>query len=190
MSNITKNFAYAEFRTYGAPSTWLPLNDYQKFLIDNLAKNLQIIRDHLLANCSMTITSAVRNEADFSRLSILGYHPAEASDHYCGNAIMINPSSKNFKKYGRYYYLSSGAADIVPSGISVEELFQLAVKLTRSDVCKFGQIILEEDRSRNTKWVHFANDYNLIFSKDVINFLGREKFLTTNDGGKTYKIYN
>jgi len=184
------SFAYAELRPSGAYQDWMPENDYQKFLVDNLAKNLQVVRSAMPAGCSMRVSSGVRTADDFNRLQLQGYHPSETSDHYCGNVVKIDKSSNNYKKFGPLYFFSSGAADIVPAGVDTEYLFKLGVNLTKKNLCKFGQIILEEDTSKATKWVHFSNDYSLIFSPDIVKFINRSQFLTTIDGGKTYTVYN
>jgi hypothetical protein len=190
MQMVSKDFAYAQFKPLASNKDWMPEGEYQKFLVDNLAKNLQVVRSAMPFGCSMQITSGVRTQYDFDRLMELGYRPSETSDHYCGNVVKLPSSSKNIQKFGPYYFFSSGAADIVPSGADVEYLFKLGVSLTKKNLCNFGQIILEEDNSAGKKWVHFSNNYDLIFSKDIVKMLARSKFLTTTDGGKTYTPYN
>jgi len=189
MPQITANFAYAEFKPNGAPNTWLPENDYQNFLIKTLAANLQIVSNAMPKGCSISITNSVRTIGDYNRLKSQGYHPSETSDHFCGASITLSKDSSNRHKFGPNYYFSVGAADVISSGIDLKTFFDIAIGMTKSGVCKFGQLIFETDPIKGSKWVHFANDYSSIFSDAMVKFLGREKYLTTNDGGKTYVPY-
>jgi hypothetical protein len=186
---VTQNFSYNEFRPNGSPDTWMPNSDYQKLLIVNLAQNLQVVRSSMPNGCSIAISCGARLQSDFKRLSDLGYHPSETSDHYCANVIPIDPSSSKYKKFGPYYFLSVGAADTVPNGMSIDSYFKLAISLTMQGKCRFGQVIHEIDPVQKKEWVHFSNDYSIFFSPTVVNFLGKTKFMTTTDGGKTYVPY-
>ena len=186
---ITLNFNFQEFKPYGAPDTWVPESEYQRILIVNLAKNLQIVRSAMQPGCSLSISCGVRTSVDYDRLVASGYHPSETSDHYCGNVVSISPSSPKYKKFGPDYYLSCGAADVIPKGMDIELFFKMAASLTLRGMCKFGQVIYEQDFNKKTKWVHFSNDYSSVFTPSIVSFLGKEKFLTTVDGGMNYTKY-
>jgi len=189
LSKITQNFFYNEFRPAGAPVTWMPISDYQNILITMLANNLQIVRSSMPPGSTMTISCGVRVLSDFNRLVSQGYHPSPTSDHFCGNAVPVDSISDKFKRYGPVYYFSVGAADIIPNGMDNDLLFRMAVQMTLRGVCRFGQIINEQDIKKGTKWVHFSNDYSSIFSSDMVKFLNKQPFLTTIDGGLTYTPY-
>jgi hypothetical protein len=190
MGDITEHFSYKEFKPSGAADNWIPTNQYQKMLITNLAKNLQIIRSNLPSISSMQITAGVRTEADYNRLKLGGYHPSETSDHYCGEVVGVDLLSPNFNKFGPKYIFSVGAADVVPTGIDIELFFKLAVQTTISKISNFGQVIFEQDPIKKVKWVHFSNNCQVAFSPYIETFLGRERFLITTDGGKSYVKYS
>ena len=183
---ITTNFYYSEFRPNGAPENWVPTNDYQALLIRTLAENLQIVRDGV--SVGLTISSGVRSLEDHDRLIQQGASPSKTSDHYCGLSIPLYPYDKDFSKYGSTYNFSIGAADIVPSKISCDDLFKIAINLYKSGKVCFGQIILEKNIQKNKAWVHFSNDPSIFFSPLIVKFILRPRFLSTIDGGKTYSL--
>jgi hypothetical protein len=190
MGDITENFSYKEFKPSSAADTWVPTNQYQKILINNLASNLQVIRSKIPTTASMKITAGVRTTADYDRLVQGGFHPSETSDHYCGEVVSISSTSPNFNKFGLKYIFSVGAADVVPTGIDIELFFKIAVQYTMSGLSNFGQIIFEQDPVKNVKWVHFSNSCQVAFSPLIEKFLERERFLVTTDGGKSYLKYS
>lgn len=186
---ITKNFSFWEFKPKNAKKTWMPTNKYQEELIRNLAENLQIIRSAMPAGNSMSITSGVRSPSDFERLIAAGYQPSSTSDHNCGYAVSLNKGTSKYKKYGPTYNFAIGAADIVPrGGMTVEELFSLAISKTKAGLCHFGQVIYEKNPATGAEWVHFGGDPRPFLAPHLIRFLGRQQFLQSLDGGKSYQV--
>ena len=132
MGDITKNFSFYEFRPKGTPKTWVPNSDYQRMLIIELAKNLQVIRNAMPSGAFMEITNGVRLFSDYERLVAAGYRPSKTSDHNCGVAIPIDPNNPDkFKKYGETYNFATGAADTFPHGMGVWDLFKLSFRLVK-----------------------------------------------------------
>lgn len=185
MGDITPNFSFYEFRPRFKQKSWLPDNEYQEFLLRNLAINLQIVRDHVPNDVYMRVTSGVRTIADYNRLILSGYNPSETSDHYYGKAVKIKNPRKR-KKFGTTYNFSVGAADIQPAIITARELFNLSFRLVKEQMCDFGQVIYERDPIRNKEWVHYGNSLKEIFSEELISRIGRTQFMKSVDGGKTY----
>jgi len=186
---LTTNFDLTEFKPTGAPITWVPSSQYQLFLLQTLANNLQIVRSAMPSGCTMTITDSVRLSNDFNRLISLGDHPSPTSDHYCGNVVTIDQTSPHYAQFGSTYFMSVGAADVIPNGMDLQSFFNLAITLTQNNQCKFGQIIIEQNPDSGQKWVHFATDYTAIFSDKMIAFLNRPHYEISNDGGLTYISY-
>ena len=168
----------------------MPSSEYRKILIYQLATNLQVIRSKLPAGCYMKITSGVRTLADYERLKKAGYKPSKTSDHNCGLAIPLSPSSSRFKKYGSTYNFAVGAADVVPVGLTVWGLFALSVDFVKKKKCNFGQVIYEKNPKTGAEWVHYGNSLKGIFSKKIIDFVGRKQFMKSLDGGRTYSVVN
>jgi len=181
MTRATKDFSYHEFAPKGAGKTWMPDSEYQKILVDVLAENLQVLRNAF--GFPLRITSGVRTLDDYNRLKAAGYNPSETSDHNYG--VAVPTSGEKAKKFGPTYNFTAGAVDIVPIGSSVEHLFDVAVSITRAGKAHFGQVILE--MSGKTQWVHLSNSYEYLFGKTTARFLGKAQFLTSDDGGKTYR---
>jgi hypothetical protein len=150
---------------------------------------MQIVRDAMPANSSISISSGVRNKEDYDRLVLNGYNPSETSDHNYGNAVLLKYGSDKYLKYGPTYNFSVGAADCVPNGITAKELFNLTMDLVINNKCKFGQVIYEYNPTTKAEWVHFGNDPGLYYSVHLAMFIMREKFMESIDGGKTYKIF-
>jgi len=186
---VTNNFAFYEFRPSGSPKSWMPTSKYQKKMIVSLAKNLQIVRDKI-SKGYMKITNGVRVEEDYNRLIKNGYKPSKTSDHYFGLAIPLTLNSYKYKKYGPTYNFTMGAVDIVPYGITVLNLFSIAINLCENDECDFGQIIYEKNPKTKAEWIHFGGSPKPFLSEEIINFLNRNKYLQSLDGGKTYKTFN
>lgn len=184
---ITSNFYYYEFRPKARPKTWIPTNDYQRMLMENLAQNLQIVRSAMPENTSLQITSGLRAPADFKRLKKAGYNPSPTSDHNFGNAVPLKINTAKYKKYGPTYNFSVGAADCVSKGMDVIDLFHLAIDLTNNKKCRFGQIIYEKNPATGAEWVHFGGDPGYVFSDEIVKFLNRIQFLESLDGGRNYK---
>ena len=189
MGDITPNFSYYEFRPKGAPSSWYPESDYRKFLIDMLATNMQVVRNHVPSG-GIKITSGVRTLSDYDRLVSQGYKPSKTSDHYCGTAVPLKTSDKKYSKYGETYNFAVGAADGVPTKISARKLFEIAYRLVKEEMCKFGQVIYEENPKNGSEWVHFGNSLDYVFNFDIIKKIGRVQFMQSLDGGRTYTVVN
>jgi hypothetical protein len=190
MGDITKDFSYYEFRPHGTAKKWIPRSQYRRRLLNNLAKNLQIIRNEIPAGAYMKVTGGVRTLSDYDRLRKKGYNPSETSDHYCGSSVPLSYGSKKYKKYGETYNFAVGAADIVPKGMGVWDLFVLAATLTKKGECDFGQIIYEkspnQDPAKVKEWVHFGGSLKGIFSNAIIKLVARSQFMKTTNGGKSY----
>ena len=189
MGNITKNFSYNEFKPKLADNSWLPNGEYQKLLIDTLAKNLQIIRNNVPKGVTMKITSGVRTLSDYYRLVEAGYNPSKTSDHYCGTSVPLKPDDKKYKKFGETYNFAVGAGDIVSTGMKIWDLFKLSYRLVKEGMCDFGQVIYEKNNN-GKEWIHYGNSLKGLFSKTIIDFIARDKFMKSIDGGKTYTVVN
>lgn len=190
MGDITKNFSFYEFRPKGQPKTWKPNSFYQKILLENLAKNLQVIRNHTPEGSYMKITSGVRLLSDYERLRNKGYYPSKTSDHNCGVSIKLDKGSHKFKKFGETYNFSIGAADVVPVNLKVWDLFKLSFRLTKESMCDFGQIIYERNPLNGSEWVHYGNSLKPFFNKKIIDLIAKIQFMKSIDGGKSYSIVN
>lgn len=186
MGDITKNFSYYEFKPYGATDCWVPVSHYQKLLIITLAHTLQEIRNEL--NVKIRITCGVREATDYLRLKNNGYFPSSISDHYFGNVVPIDVNTHEYVKFGKYYIFSTGAADIQPE-IDLNIAFHKIIEMVKANRIKVKQVILEE--GHNTKWIHISNSSELLFSDSFIKtYLWKDKFLQSNDNGKTYQKVN
>jgi len=189
---ITKNFSFWEFGPKGCDHRWIPEGEYLQILVLDLAHNLQKLRDKAnkirKGNVSIHISSGIRTIADHHRLQGAGYHPSQTSDHFYGAAVPLTPGTAKCNKFGANYVFSSGAGDCIPSGISVESFFQLAMKMYRRSEVHFGQIIYEHDPIRKSKWVHLSNSYTNYFSDQIVQWLGKKPFLQSLDGGKSYQV--
>ena len=171
MGDITKNFSFYEYRPKGQPKSWKPSSLYQKTLITNLAENQQVIRNELPSGAYMKITSGVRTLADYDRLINAGYNPSKTSDHNCGVSIPLKP-------------------DVVSPGMSIWDLFKLSFRLTKEGMCDFGQIIYEKNPANGSEWIHYGNSLKSLFSEQIVEMIGRQKFMQSLDGGRTYSIVN
>jgi len=181
---ITKNFSFWEFGPKDCSKSWVPGNEYQKMLITDLAKNLQILRDIAPNKTSISISSGIRTIEDFYRLQNTGYNPSSTSDHFFGAAVPVKDDKR--LKFGDTYNFSVGAADCIPKGISVKSFFKLAMQAFVDSKVKFGQIIYE--KSGKAEWVHLSNSYSNYFSDLVVFWLNKKPFLQSINGGKTYTI--
>jgi len=188
LGDITKNLSFYEFKPKNSPKAWVPNSIYQKMMIINLAENLQIVRDKMPTGSYMKVTSGVRLLSDYSRLKSAGYNPSETSDHNCGVSIPLRKDTDKFKKFGETYNFSIGAADIVPIGMSVLDLFKLSFRLIKEGMCNFGQVIYESNPKNGSEWIHYGNDPADFFSKKIVKLINRQKFLQSLDGGKTYTV--
>lgn len=184
---ITSNFYYFEFRPKSRTKAWIPSGEYQRILIKNLAKNLQIVRSAMPKNSSIMVTSGLRMTSDFARLKKAGYNPSTTSDHNFGNSVPLKINSKKYKKYGPTYNFSVGAADCVPLKMAAIDLFNLAVDFTRKKKCRFGQVIYEKNPVTGAEWVHFGGDPVYVFSDHIVKFIKRTRFMKSLDGGKGYE---
>jgi len=189
LGTITTNFSYHEFRPKLADRSWVPNGEYHKLLLDTLAKNLQVVRSNMPFRAYMNVSSGVRTMGDFYRLTEAGYRPSTTSDHYCGTAVMLTPDDKKYKKFGDTYNFAVGAADIVPVNMEVWDLFKLSYRLVKEGMCDFGQIIYEKSDD-GKEWIHYGNSLKDLFSKTIIDFIARDKFMQSIDGGKTYTVVN
>ena len=135
------------------------------------------------------VSSGVRTLVDYGRLIALGYHPSQTSDHYFGQAIPLDPVTEKFKKFGSFYSFSVGAGDVIPEGVSALQVFQTAVELDRQEKVFFGQIIYERGGVSDVERIHFGNDPDLFYQPSVCKIFKRTKYLTSVDGGKTYKVF-
>jgi len=183
---ISKNFYYYEVRPHNKPKSWIPSSKYQNSLVLNVIKNVQVVRNEFSAGAYMIITSGVRTLEDHQRLLDSGYNPSITSDHYFGEAPKIPIGIYKHKKYGVTYNFAMGAVDIVSVGVSIANMFDIAIDLTEQNKCSFGQII-HESSSSGKEWVHFGGDPKPFLSKDMIDFLNKKKYMISVDNGHTYK---
>jgi len=188
MGTITKNWSYHEFRPEGAPKIWKPSSLYRKLLLDNLARNLQVISNNLPEYVTLKVSGGVRGLMDYGRLIKAGYQPSETSDHYCGTSVPLIYGSEKYNKYGETYNFAIGAADIQSIGIPIWQLFSLSFKLSKEGKCDFGQIIYEHNPKTDAEWVHYGGSLKNIFSNSIISFIGRKKYMKSLDGGRTYSV--
>ncbi len=188
MMRVSKNFWYHEFAPHGAGSSWLPQNKIMQLMVQKLAENLQIIRS-LFPMSRFIVSSGVRTLVDYGRLKDLGYNPSQTSDHYFSQAIPLDAFGEKYKKFGSFYVFSVGAADIVPRGVSVMEVFRKAVSLNSRKEVSFGQIIYERGGINDVERIHFGNEPSLFYQPCVCEFFKRTKYMTSVDGGETYKVF-
>lgn len=172
---LTANFSLEEF-TKSEPTP------YQLWLLELLAKNLQLVRDNLQTyarknkKVTITITSGVRTQSDYNRLIKEGYNPSKKSDHFCGVSLDGNQTL--------------GAADIVVNNCSLS-MKQIAAKIiewNRTNVVSFGQVIYEYNPATKKSWIHLGNNWNDIFAVTTC-FSTRKRYLMSMDNGKTYKDF-
>jgi len=187
---ITKNFSFYEFAPNQFGKGWIPDSKYLQLLIVNLANNMQIVRDAMPVNLSISISSGVRNKEDYDRLVSNGYNPSETSDHNYGNAVLLKYGSDKYLKYGPTYNFSVGAVDCVPNGITAKELFNLTMDLVINNKCKFGQVIYERDPVRRVEWIHLGGYAKYYFNESIVNLIDKKLFLSSIDSGKTYQEIN
>lgn len=187
----SEHFFFYEFSPSGSSHDWLPPNYVVEKMIRSLASNLQIVRDNMPANSFLIITSGMRSLDDTLRLIKNGYHPSATSDHNYGMPVSIDQQSPKYKIFGQYSSYSVGAVDCIPGGTNSTafDVFKLAVRLTKENKTKFGQVIYEENPQTGSKWIHFGNDPLTILSPDIVKLIAREQFLKSVDGGKTYQSY-
>jgi len=184
---ITKNFSFYEFRPKGKPKSWMPANEFTKMLVTNLATNLQVVRSAMPRGDWIKITSGVRAPEDYDRLINAGYIPSTTSDHNFGNAVKLTINTIKYKKYGPTYNFSVGAADCISHTLNVHDLFLISCELVKRNECRFGQVIYEENPKTGAQWVHFGADPTYYFSEKIVNFMGKQPFLVSMDGGKSYQ---
>lgn len=191
MGDITTNFSYSEYRPHWEPKTWLPRTAMCRYMIQNHASNLQVIRDNCPKGTKIIITSGVREPSDTQRLLAAGYKPSLTSDHLFGAPTPIPTTNRYYPICGNLYAMSVGATDVVPVGIdgfSARDLFLLSIGLIARKVAHFGQVIYEEDPRRKKSWVHFGNDPRLVYSEAACGMIRRGRVLESLDGGRTYRV--
>ena len=175
---------------------WEDLSLPNQFLLKVLCDTvLQPIRDFLAKEYGreiiLNVSSGVRDEKDVDRLIKQGYHPSSRSDHFYSNAIKTT-SSRDRKRFGKYFTYGAGAADIIPEGVSIREVFDKicdGIKSGRLDI-KYGQIIFEK-RTHSTGWIHISNSKTRAMSAgmiDAVDFSIEGKLMMSLDNGKTYKV--
>jgi len=185
--HVTRNFLWSEITRVDPEE----LPDVTRYLLLRLAEDvLQPIRDFL--GCPIRVTSGLRWPSDYIRLKHLGYNPSLTSDHFAG--LPVRTVTENHRKrYGEFYWLSVGAADIVPScgvGNAWNALRDVASGATTGGavimahagkiVC--GQVINEGG------WLHVSNPPRVLLSDDYSNIaIHRRPWLESPDRGKTYR---
>lgn len=190
MGDISKNFSYSEYKPHGASYSWIPDSKYQKLLINNLTKDLQVVRSEMSSGCYMKITSAVRTLSDYHRLKNKGHNPSQTSDHFFGASIKLNKNSKKFSIFGDTYNFASGASDIVAVGMSNWDLFELTFNLVNSGACDFKQVIYEKNETTGVDWIHYGGSIYSLFSPEIVELLKKPKFMKSLDNGKSYSVVN
>ena len=185
MTRISEHFTAEEMGLAGAPSLACYL--YQRLAEDIL----EPVRAFL--NCPLKVTSGYRTEEDVTRLTAAGYNPSETSDHSAGTPMVVRTPAK-VQTYGRWYWASTGAVDIIPacSG-GAEKAFNLLLGkadretgrlvLTPYAAVEVGQIIFE--RSKTGAWIHISNPRSVLLSPSAIKlFPAREPFLVSTENGR------
>ena len=188
MGKLSKNFDYMEFRPRGAAKNWMPTSEYQKMLLIDLVKNIQLVRCKMPKSSYIIVTSGVRSMLDYERLVDAGYNPSPTSDHFFGTSVTLRRGSRKIKTFGNVYNFSVGAADCVPIGMPVNELFNLAVNMDRDGECEFGQIIYERNGDGSKEWIHFGGCADHFFSPLTMRLINKEKYLMSINNGKTYTV--
>jgi len=191
---ITKNFSFWEFGPRGCAHNWVPDNEHQKMLVEDLALNLQKLRNEAnrirKANVSIYISSGIRSIADHYRLQGAGFNPAETSDHFFGVSVPVIKGGKHHLKFGDTYNFSVGAADCIISGMNTMAFSRMAMEEHREGVVQFGQIIYEKNPVKKSEWVHLSNAYGNYFSDRIVSWLNKTPFLQSLDGGISYQVAN
>jgi len=191
---ITEHFMLREFFTRDpkiiTPIQWMMLNN----LCGNILEVIRaFLRKKLNQPVTMKVTNGVRLPSDNNALRKKGYNPSETTDHLFGNIVKLHANSK-IKKYGKYYFYSVGAGDVVPS-CGAHEAFYLMepyfdrkagiIRLPEFPEVKIGQMILEK---RTSYWLHISNPPELIYSDEMIaQFLNRSHFLVSENNGHQYR---
>lgn len=178
-------FTQKEFTRRGFPVK--PTAD-QSFLLNNLRdKILNPIRHQL--SRPVILTDCFRTLAKYYRL-LKKYNPSATSDHFFGQAIPTI-RRKDKKRFGKYFKYSVGAVDFRVPGANMREVFQVVKELEVNCLIKIGQAILEFNPKRRSSWIHISNPLSLVYSDSFIYDLSlqKERFLISEDNGKTYKIF-
>lgn len=170
---LTANFKLSEFTNHD-------INDYQLSLLQNLANELQVVRNRLQEHksgnreVSITIISGVRTMEDYKRLLLSGY-PSQSSDHFCGLQMNCKPTI--------------GAVDIRVNNCSMnmKNIALFIRSLVLGYDCSFGQVIYEKNPKTGSEWIHLSNDPKLIFRPNIASSIKRSQFLMSLDNGKTYQ---
>lgn len=181
---LSKNFSHGEFTR----KKWENLPKTKQYLLRRLcAYVLQPIRDTL---GSVRITSGVRTQNDYNRLKKAGYHPSATSDHNYGNLAIITPSNRKYKIFGANYNYSVGAADIQIVNFSTWAAFEIICQMNKKGDIDAGQIIYEKSKN-GSEWIHISNSPKAVYDTLFCNQmkLNKTMYLTTVDGGKTYRVY-
>lgn len=174
---LTTNFKSEEFTT----TPWEKLPAFQQFLFQQMAKNLQVLRE--ACGLPFKITSAMRTLADYQALKVKGYNPSETSDHFYGVPVPISNPDKQ-KLFGAYYNFSVGATDFTT--VDNPKVFAKAQELMAKGKFNPGQLIHEQGNGMN--WIHLSNNPQVIYGPDFCSrFLKKPGVLVSNDAGKTYQ---
>jgi len=196
---LSENFLLEEMTS----TTWDNLSKIKQMLMMYMANQiLQKIHNKLL-NHTMTVTSGERSQLDFNRLVKEGLNPSITSDHNFGNLASLDAvkHADKYKMFGQNYVYGVGAVDIVftkqnKTKCTLEEvkvIFNTIVNMDVNKEIKIGQVILEYNPSGGKLWIHIANPAWLIYSDSFIKLTGLQKpynkYMTSMDGGKSYKQY-
>jgi len=190
---LSNNFSASEFLN---GITWEELSLSNKYLLQVLCDNvLQPVKDFLTKeykkNIPMKVNSGMRLESDIERLRKQGYNPSVRSDHFFANAIKITNDADK-KRFGDYFTYGAGAADIIPIGVDVRDVFErirVGVKTGKLNIT-YGQIIYETGAG-GSGWLHMSNNKKFVMSTglaDAVGFSVNGQFMQSLDGGKTYQV--
>lgn len=179
---LTKNFAVEEF-TNGRLINDIPVVQ-MNMLKDLVTAILQPIRDALNVPC--TVTSGIRVASDYQRLLAQGLHPSETSDHYYGQAVLLQSVGK-VNTFGPLYNYSVGAVDFIPK-MDLKTAFDQISTMVRNAQINVGQLIYESGGGKY--WIHVSNPQWHYFAPPFINtyYPNRPKILISSDAGKTYQV--
>jgi hypothetical protein len=184
VTRLSEHFTAEEMGLKDAPRVACYL--YQRLTEDIL----EPIRAFL--GCQLRVTSGYRTEEDVTRLTAAGYNPSETSDHSAGTPVVVRTPAK-IQTHGRWFWASTGAADIVPMFPGgAEKAFNLLLgKADREtgrlvldpfSAIQIGQLIFE--RSKTGAWLHISNPRSALLSSGAIGcFPKRTPFLVSTANG-------
>ena len=187
MTRLSEHFTVEEFGLQDAPRIACFL---YKRLADDILEPIRAFLD-----CPIRVTSGWRTPDDAARLAAAGYHPSETSDHFGGSPVAVRDAAK-IQIYGRWFWASTGAADLVPAlPGGAEKAFNLLLARARRPhpvldlgalgTIQVGQMIFERN-DHGSAWIHVSNPRGVIVAPELAEkcFPRRQPFLVSTANGK------